>query len=359
MIKQNNAFFIIILLGISIAFSGCASTRGVKKGHRLDKGHYVSLKSICSEHGLSWQWDGFSKVIIVKKLQDEIRLYPGASLILYNRQIRDMQMPVYLREGIIMVPVVFADLFVKEKDKLPSPQGQRKEVTIRKIVIDAGHGGKDPGASGQSIVPEKNIVLDIASRLKKELQAGGIKVIMTRDTDIFIPLKERSEIANSEKADFFISIHANAADASGPKGFEAFYLSNEYDDFSKAVQIKENAVVAFEQDADYEYSADLNTTIWDMIFTENRIESIEMAYAISGQMNRMLKLKTRYIRGAKFLVLKDAQMPSILLEVGYLSNSTESAQLNNAYYRQMLAEAIAAGVMQYKKSFEMTEGFSR
>jgi N-acetylmuramoyl-L-alanine amidase len=136
-------------------------------------------------------------------------------------------------------------------------------------------------------------------------------------------------------------------------------LSTEHDDFSKAVQIRENAVLSFEDSTAFAASEGLNATLWDMMLSENRIESIEMANTIARGLNNILKLKTRHVSGAMFYVLKGARMPAVLLEVGYLSNPTEATHLNNGYYRQMLAEAIASGIISYKQEFELNNGFSK
>ncbi len=364
--KQYIHLFLLIvcLFLCSIALSGCSSTGSVtlsgKMGRsfvRIDRKQYIPLTVVCKHYDLSWDWDGFSKIITVKNLKSRAQLFIGSGLILFNNEVFDLKSPIKIYKGQIMAPESFLRLFAKEK---LSVQLNRKSVfSIRKIVIDAGHGGKDPGAVSKNGIQEKNIVLDISLRLKNELTKHGIEVVLTRDTDVFHELKKRTQIANKEKADFFISVHANAANSSSVHGFEAFYLSTSYDDFSKAVQIRENAVIKFEEEADYKNSSDLNVTLWDMILSENRIESIEMANSISDELKRTLKLNTRYIRGARFHVLKGANMPAVLLEMGYLSNNNEAVQLNNAYYRQMLAEAVAAGIVRYKELFELSEGFSK
>ena len=132
-----------------------------------------------------------------------------------------------------------------------------------------------------------------------------------------------------------------------------------YDNLAKAVQIRENASIKYEEKADYEHSDYLNATLWDMILSENRVESIEMANSIASELRKALKLKTRFVRGARFHVLKGTQMPAVLLEIGYITNRTEAGRLCNGYYQQMLAEAVTAGIVNYKKLFEQTEGFSR
>ncbi len=352
---------IIFFLFFTVALTGCAAPRATKKilgSRKLAKKQYLPLATVCANYELSWDWDGFSKVINIKKHNLEIKLSLGSSLILYNNKVQDLGKPVRLYKGLIMVPTSFSRLFFKRRKPVLKPRKVKKRFTIKKIAIDAGHGGKDPGAVGKGGIKEKRIVLDIVKRLKKELAKKNITVILTRDRDVFLPLKKRSQIANYAEADFFISIHANAVRSASVRGFEAYYLSTDYDDFAKATQLRENAAVKFETDSDYEYSSNLNVTLWDMMLRENKIESYEMANSIARELRRNLNLKTRYIKGAMFYVLKGAKMPAVLLEVGYLTNRTEAARLNNPHYRQMLVEAIVAGIIRYKKRFEATNGFS-
>jgi N-acetylmuramoyl-L-alanine amidase len=360
--KINNKQFYIYFLVFVLFFSqpGCSSRRAVTKGEeRVNLRNYSSLFELCQDNDLDWNWDGFDGIITVKNLKSTAKLYIGSSLVLFANQVHDLRSPVVIAKGKVMVPKEFTELFAGQKMLLNVDRARKVDFSIRKIVIDAGHGGKDPGAIGVRGNHEKDIVLDIAKRLAEQLQANGVEVVLTRQTDVFHPLADRSEIANKEKADFFISIHANAANARSANGFEAYYLCPDYDDFSKAVQIRENAVIKYEENADYKKSSDLNATLWDMILSENRIESMEMANSISNSLQKSLRLRTRYIRGANFYVLKGAHMPAVLLEVGYLTNPQEAARLNNPYYRQMLAEAIVAGILEYKTMFELSKGFSQ
>jgi len=364
---KQSISLIILLLFSTLVITGCGrlarltpSKEILRSSVKLDNKRYLPLLQACSYYDLAWEWDAFSKIITLKKLNLEIRLYLGSSLVSYNNNIKQLDAPVRMHKGLIVVPVSFTQLFLEErKEPTVAREKAKKRFTIKTIVIDPGHGGKDPGAIGRSNLYEKKVVLDVSQRLKKILASKDINVILTRDEDIFIPLEQRFQIANKAKADFFISVHANAIRSQSIEGFEAYYLSTDYDDFAKAVQVRENAVIKFEEGTDYEYSKDLNATLWDMILNENRVESIEMAYFISGELKRIVKLKTRHIKGAMFYVLKGARTPALLLELGYLTNRTECARLANPHYRQMLAEAIASGIMQYRKRFEQTNGFTR
>ena len=339
--------------------SGCKTTqKHCYNRVKVRQKKYVPLLQVCAKHNLSWDWDGFAKVVTVKNFNTEVRFCPGSALVSVNGKIYNLSIPIKIQKNSFVVPANFDAFFAKTVKSTESWQKLRKKNTLKRIVIDPGHGGKDPGGIGVKNIYEKNVVLDVSRRLKKVLLKEGIDVILTRDTDIFYSLMQRSVIANQAEADFFVSVHANIARTSSVHGFEVFYLSNEYDNFTKAVKIKDNIVRKIEKQKNYQYSADLNTVIWDMVLAENRIESIEMAKTISLTLKKMLNLKTRYIRGKKFAVLKNTNIPAVLLELGFLSNYNEAAKLSNPYYRQMLAEAIAAGIMRYKHKYELTNGFT-
>ncbi|MCM8813519.1 MAG: N-acetylmuramoyl-L-alanine amidase [Candidatus Omnitrophica bacterium] len=355
---------VVLLLAVSVA--GCVSRHQsapnkelLQASVRVGKVRYIPLAEVCRYYGFTEEGDGLSPIISLKTGVSSAKILPGSSWVLWYGQVRDLRAPVLVRGGQTLVPVSLLQIF-GQAAAAPAAAADRdsRRVSLRSVVIDAGHGGHDPGALSSFGGAEKDIVFDIAVRVQKELSERGMTVVMVRSEDRFVPLEERYAIANRSKADLFVSIHANSSRSAAAQGFEAYYLSDEYDDFSKAVAERENAALAFEQGAAASLP-DINATLWDMMFSEYRIESIEIARSIAAEMKRMLKIPTRYIKGAKFVVLKGVRMPAILLEVGYLSNRYEAAQLKNPFYRQMLAEAIVAGIMNYRQRFEMTGGFSR
>jgi N-acetylmuramoyl-L-alanine amidase len=131
----------------------------------------------------------------------DMKMYPGSTLILVNNRVENLDAPVQVYQGMIIVPESFVRFFAEEKKSAPPPQRKGGGYSIKKIVIDAGHGGKDPGAVGFG-VQEKDVNLDIAKRLKSELEKSGVQVLLTRETDIFHPLQKRADIANAAHADF-------------------------------------------------------------------------------------------------------------------------------------------------------------
>ncbi|MDR2400518.1 MAG: N-acetylmuramoyl-L-alanine amidase [Deferribacteraceae bacterium] len=216
-------------------------------------------------------------------------------------------------------------------------------LKVRTIVIDPGHGGKDPGCSysGQK---EKEIVLDIAKELKTLLQKDkSLNVYLTRDKDVYIPLEERTAIANKYKADLFISIHINAAPNKTASGIETYVLNVTND--ASALE-----VAAFENKATTKSISDLQGILKDLMLNSKLEESMNLAYAVQKNLSTTLKLSKAQNLGVKqapFYVLVGAQMPSILIETGFLSNKNDAGKLATAAYRKNIAAAIHKGILEY------------
>ncbi|NQT46933.1 MAG: N-acetylmuramoyl-L-alanine amidase [Candidatus Omnitrophica bacterium] len=238
------------------------------------------------------------------------------------------------------------------------PPPAAKKYTIERVVIDPGHGGKDPGATGRGGLKEKTIVLDIAQRLSRRLEGRGIDITITRNSDTFISLWSRANIANKRDADFFISIHANAARSRRAQGFEVYYLSEATDDSARALAQVENASLEYEDSSVDKYTTDLEATLWDLELTENRVESIELAKIVSNEACDILGCKERGVKSARFYVLKHSRCPAILVEVGFVTNKNEEMKLKDAAYRDKIAEGLAEGILAYRREFERTNGFT-
>jgi N-acetylmuramoyl-L-alanine amidase len=213
------------------------------------------------------------------------------------------------------------------------------------VVIDAGHGGKDSGAIGPSGLMEKDVVLDIAKRLRDLMQQEPQwRVTLTRDTDVFIPLEERTAIANAKTADLFVSIHANAAERPDAHGIETYFLDLATDEQSMRVAARENATTLSKV-------SDLQLILRDLLMTSKRNESSLLAGSVQqalvqapggGKTGRDLGVKH-----APFLVLMGAEMPSILVETGFVSNPVEEHKLADPKYRAQAARAVYDGIKEY------------
>jgi N-acetylmuramoyl-L-alanine amidase len=228
-------------------------------------------------------------------------------------------------------------------------------------VIDPGHGGKDNGAQGRAGLFEKEVALGIALKLKRLIEAQpGLRVVLTRTSDYFVPLKERTAIANHAKdgmpADLFISVHTNAHKSAKVGGFESFYISDAIDLDFDATAAFENAVVELEADSDDPLAAALVPILWDLQFTEFVSESSEFASLTQKELGRRLTTRNRGVRQAKFIVLAGVAMPSVLVEVGFISNLVEEAKLKTSDFRNKCAAALDAAVSGFKKRRDVKLG---
>lgn len=236
----------------------------------------------------------------------------------------------------------------------------QKGTKIRTVVIDAGHGGKDPGASSKR-VKEKDIALSVALKVGKYIEDNikDVKVIYTRKTDKFIPLYERGEIANRNKADLFISIHCNANNNSSIYGAETYVLGIEEKrtKLNMKVAMLENAAILLENDASEKYGdfdpKSPESIIGLTLFQEDYLEqSLTFAAKVQQQFTERVGRKDRSVHQAGFLVLWKTAMPSVLIELGYLSNSKEELFLSSEKGKVYLASAIYRAFKEYKREYE-------
>jgi N-acetylmuramoyl-L-alanine amidase len=221
---------------------------------------------------------------------------------------------------------------------------------ISRVVIDAGHGGHDPGARGNGLA-EAELVLDVALRLKKLLEKQtAVEVAMTRDSDVFIPLEERTAFANRQNADLFLSIHANASPNSRARGVETYYLNFATNREAEAVAARENSASA----RTMHHLPDIVRAI----ALNNKIdESRDFASMVQRSMVRRLSPRNRQLRDlgvkqAPFVVLIGAGMPSVLAEISFITNKQEGQLLKTGAYRQQIAEALLEAVLRYQQSLK-------
>lgn len=222
---------------------------------------------------------------------------------------------------------------------------------LRRIVVDAGHGGKDPGAVSPNGTKEKDVVLAIAKILAKKLEKDlGCEVILTRTGNTFLQLEERTAIANKVKADLFISIHANASTNRRARGIETYYLN-----FSKNAKAVE--VVARENKTSLKQVGDLEMILLDLLANSKINESSRLAAEIQKslveQLKKHYKVKNLGVRQGPFYVLLGATMPSVLVETAFLSNKEEEKLLKNRKYQERTADAIVAAVRNYATALNL------
>jgi len=230
------------------------------------------------------------------------------------------------------------------------------------LVIDPGHGGRDYGAPG-SKSKEKNINLDVALRLGELIMAKhpDVKVIFTRKTDRFVDLKERSDLANREKADLFISIHTNATVSRTPYGAETYSLGLARTEDNLEVAKRENSAILFEDNYKRKYEGFDPTSsesyiIFELIQNKYMEKSVSFASMIQNELKNSAKRADRGVRQAGFLVLRETSMPSVLVELGFISNPTEEAFLMSDVGKQSLANSLFNAFTQYKSDYDRKTG---
>ena len=355
--KKNNLFVVTFLF--AILFAGCAtvSTKEALPTYNIKGTTYYPLLALCDSRSISWQYDTFTRNVILNKDSHRLNLKAGDGLVLVDGRALQLADAVDIYQGTIVVPYKFKEKVIDVLFKESSPQ-QRASVTtskIKKVVIDAGHGGNDPGAIGRTGLREDDINLDIGKRLSILLRTGGIEVVMTRTTDRFVPLSTRADIANNSRADLFISIHSNANRVRSMNGFEVYYIAQRVNDSKRALSTAQEVALNLDSSCFASRSLDLKATLWDMIYTSHRAESMELSQSLCKTMGSNLDVRIIGIKGAAFQVLRDVRMPAVLIEVGFLSNSNEERMLKNNFYRQKIAEAIAEGLLDYSKGAVLME----
>ncbi len=379
--------------------------------YNLEGKDYVSLADTRDLLNLSVSWNAVAQRVVIESQKGKISFLVNNPRVVVKEKIRYLNYPARLFNGGIIVPMEFLTEIMPEildcridwdlagrclqvtskgkviiGDKEDNPavklssrdlkkgasdktgsylRKKRKSSTSKSyridlVVIDPGHGGRDPGAIGRKGLKEKDVVLDIANRLSKKLKQKGIKVILTRSRDEFIPLDERTAIANRNRADLFLSIHANAAFTRRANGFETYYVSEAVDDHARAVAAIENSVLELERKGVRKKMDDtLHAILWDLAYTEFRVESIEWGEIVQQELNRKIRGENRGVKPGPFYVLKGAQMPSLLVEVGFISNVVEENRLRKSSYREKITEALADSILRYKRLYEKKAGFTR
>jgi N-acetylmuramoyl-L-alanine amidase len=247
-----------------------------------------------------------------------------------------------------IVPVPLAKVSLVAPDALDTPERMTSSafpLSVRRVVLDAGHGGSDPGATTAEMM-EKEITLDIGQRLRTLLEQDGFDVVVTRDNDRTIALRDRALLANDSKSDIFLSIHVNALEKyTDSRGIETYYLGATSDPSLTALAARENRVSGYSV-------SDMRKLLEGVYADARRDESHELAMAVQKKLFSSLRkddagLENWGVKRAPFIVLVATDMPAILAEVGCISNEKEAAMLRRPEYRQKIAAALFEGIRAY------------
>ena len=234
-------------------------------------------------------------------------------------------------------------------DKTTDLIKEKKKWQFDTIIIDPGHGGKDPGSVGYKGTKEKDIVLDVSKRLARKIQKNlRVKTILTRDEDVFIRLQDRTKFDNTNEGDLFISIHENSNESKKPYGFETYLLKPGRNQEAINVALRENSVIELEGNK-FEQLTDeqlIQATIAQSGFVQY---SEKFAALVQEEIDKRVQSRNRGVKQAGFYVLMGASMPNVLIELGYISNPNEEKKLNSSSYRDMLATSIYYAILEYQK----------
>ncbi len=352
---------------ITLTLAGCQTVPQHQVFPAEPKALY--LTEMCRANEVICDWDQVSQVVSLRTDMKEATTLIDSNLVLIGEEQVTLEEPLRLRQGRIIASDEFRRKIIGELKKesptfvdkvqevlIPKPKPQEPVVTgnfrvrkLREVILDAGHGGKDPGAIGYSNSHEKEIVLDITKRLKRILEDQGIKVHMTRSTDEFISLQERSAFASRTKADAFISIHANASKQRAVSGVEVFALRNLTSaELADVKRTKNRRILMDHLDAD-KADPNLEILIDEMMYAHKQGESYQLANRIGEDMSRFLKVRHRGTKTAGFHVLRNTLIPAVLVEVGFLTNPKEERMLKSSRYREKIANSIARSLIDYSK----------
>ena len=342
-----------VLAALLLSTLGCATVPRSKTAVRKDA---IPLKELCDYNRIPISWDSLSHILTFEYESREIVVMINSPLVIDGERTVRLSQPVKMENSIVLVPAEFKDkIFSRlvrtvEGRREPSRKKNLPPLRVkikRRVVIDPGHGGRDPGAIGKSGTYEKDVVLDVAKRLEKILRKKGFEVIMTRSTDEFITLQKRTEIASSKRADIFVSVHANSSLARRAQGIEVFSLrplsrSERNESQRQANQDRMFRSLKMKRD-----SHQAKNIVSDMLYVYKQAESDLLASTVARELSRTVSSKNRGIKHSRFYVLRNTLVPAVLVEVGFLSNLKEERMLKKKDHRQRIASGISRGVLEY------------
>jgi len=292
---------------------------------------YIDLATAGGRLGMKAYWLKGYKTFRLRSQWTNIDVGKGERMLYLNR------LPIYLGfptlESSGRLYMAKAD-YQHVLQPILTPQAFSGKPALRRIIVDAGHGGKDVGAKNDAYrLYEKNLTLDVSRRLKSMLERAGYEVVMTRDSDVFIPLERRPQIANRANGDLFISIHFNAAGSSTAEGFETFALTPQYQASSKYSKPGRGDSTRYDGN---------DQDPWNTL----------LGYHVQRALVQRVGGPDRGLKRARFLVLKHLDCPGVLVELGFVSNPATAQKVRNAVFRQTLAQSLYDGIVLYGKRLQ-------
>ena len=374
--------FLLIYLFVSISLAATNDTIKLVKNSKLlnkidtiENNKFFSINDFLSSTGSELYINEKTEKIVFYLDNKKIKITNGITFLLIDDNIYQLSSKVVRQNNEYFVHI---DSFINivnsslqnlsiisnSSEIIISSTAKTKNVAIKNIdieknkwkfstiIIDPGHGGKDPGAVGYRGTLEKDIALDVAKRLEKKISKNmKVKTILTRDEDIFLKLGERTRIANENNGSLFISIHANAATDRRASGFETFLIGPNKNEAAVRVAARENSVLELEGVAGKKLTNEdlIQATIAQSAFAS---KSEKFAALVQEEIGKRVQGKNRGVKQAGFYVLMGASMPNVLVELGFISNLAEEKKLRSSQYREVLATAIFRALEKYEKTLD-------
>ena len=337
-------------------------------GHR-----YIEAVPALRAMGYATTWNEPAGKLLFKSEAGAGILTPYSPFAIYGAKSRRLSAPPVFLDGRFCVP---EDFFLSALPLLAGVEIGKKEGTavtppahmaapyrpmfLKKVVIDAGHGGHDSGATSSTGVKEKDVNLAVAKRLARRLRDEmGIEVVLTREDDRFLTLGQRAQIGNTSGADFFLSIHSNGAMNKSATGTETFFVSFEASDRRAArLAEMENASIRFEEDNPMVIAGgdDLKRILWDMVHNETVKESEKLAIAVQEKLEQQLHLPSRGVKQAPFYVLMGTSIPAILVEIGFVTTVKEAELLDSPVFQERITDALLRAILHYDTTMAIKSG---
>ncbi len=331
----------ILIFFLVITSVSCASAPRKISTPRLVIKEYISLGAFCKKHNLQYQFDTIDDTIKIYSADASITLLLNSYAGISSGSIFYLKRTPFYYQGQILLPRQLEEMFTSQRLTSFKPV-----FSLDTVVIDPGHGGKDPGAISKSGFQEKDINLRVSKFLKQELEQRGFKVFLTRSNDVFLTLRQRVESARKHDADLFVSVHANANKSSRVDGLEIYYLT------PSRLRCQERSLTLAKTEDFRGKNVNFYTKaiLWDMLISKNYSLSVETSQIVYFTF-RDLGFKIKPPKKAAYYVLRYAYVPSILFEMGYLSNYREEKILRKTYYQKQIAEAMATAISALKKQY--------
>lgn len=319
---------------------------------------YTPLLEKVKSLGANLSWVPETGIVTISSGNIEVRLMQGSRYLVAGDVLITLKKAPFFKGGVLFVDMDTAsrlsDIFAGNNRSLDDADSERVDRLFKTVVIDPGHGGRDGGAIGPDGTREKDLVLEIAKEIKRLVEKKiGVRVLLTREGDYFVPLEERNRIASSAGADIFVSIHANSTKRSSIRGVETFFMSLEASDEDAMAAAKaENSVVLLEG-KDVSMDDDLASILFDLAQTEHMEDSSRFAKTLHGNIGKALDTADRGVKQAPFIVLAGATMPAVLVEVGFMSNALDLEMLKENAARENIASSVYESILGFKTLFEI------